>query len=81
MFYFGLDIKNISLKTPTTKNCVQKYTFNLQEMYAVHNLEDCIGKEELYLRKTTIFDVWDYYSSNYEFMFIQLYWIIKTNSM
>jgi hypothetical protein len=35
---------------------VQKYTFNLQEMYAVHNLEDCIGKEELYLRKTTIVD-------------------------
>jgi hypothetical protein len=27
------------------------------------------------------FYVWDYYSSNYEIMFIQLYWIIKTNYM
>ena len=57
---------------------------NLQEMYADVDLKDSLGKEELYLRKITMFYVWDYYYSNniyynYEIMLIQLYWIIKTN--
>jgi len=43
------------------------------------NLEDSLGKEELYIRKVKKNYVWDYYSSNYEIMFIQFYWIIKTN--
>jgi len=67
--------------------CSKKYTFNQKgseessRNVCSADLEDSIGKEELYLRKITIFDVWDYYSSNYEIMFIQLYWIIKTNSI
>ena len=53
------------------KNCVQKYTFNKKPSeessrnVCSADLEDSLGKEELYLRKITIFDVWDYYSSNY----------------
>jgi len=45
------------------------------------DLEDSLGKEQLYRRKIQTFHVWDYYSSNYEIMFIQLYWMIKTNYM
>ena len=45
------------------KNCVQKYTFNQKgseessRNVCSVDLEVCIGKEELYLRKITMFDV------------------------
>ena len=63
IFCFALsNKKNISLKTPTT-HCVQKYTFNQKRSEESSrnvcsvDLEVCIGKEELYLRKITTFDV------------------------
>ena len=76
---------NFSLKT-TNKKVGQKYTFNKKRPeessrnVCSADLDDSLGKEELYLSKGIIYDVWDYYySSSYEIMFIQLYWIIKTN--
>ena len=66
---------------------LKKYTFNEKLIEESSRnvcsayLDDSLGKEELYLRKIKHFDVWDYYSSNYEIMFIQLFWIIKTNYM
>ena len=63
------------------KNCVQKDTFNKNRLEESSRNVCSAGKEALYLRKITIFDVWHYYSSNYEIMFIQLYWIVRTNYM
>ena len=71
--------KKIS-KHQQKQNCVHKYTFNKKqsEESSVNvcstDLEDSLGKDELHLRKIKNNDVWDYYSSNYEIMFIQLYW-------
>jgi hypothetical protein len=45
------------------------------------DLEDSLGKEQLYRRKIKKNHVSDYYCSNYEIIFIQLYWIIKKNYM
>jgi len=87
IFYFTLCRKIYKSENTNNNNCVQKYTFNQKwseessRNVCSADLEDCIGKEELYWRKITIFDVWDYYSSIYEIMFIQLYWIMKTSSM
>jgi hypothetical protein len=62
---------NLSLKIPTKKLC--------SKIYIQWKTIRSIGKEELYLRKIKQIGVWDYYSSNYDIIFIQLYWIIKTN--
>ena len=54
MFYFGLDVKKYKSENTNNKNCVQKYTFNQKrsEESSINvcsvDLEDCIGKEELY---------------------------------
>ena len=63
MFYFGLDVKKYKSENTNNKNCVKKYTFNQKESeessrnVCSADLEDSNGKEELYLRKITIFDV------------------------
>ena len=79
--------KKFKSENTNEKIVLKKYTLNkklLEEssrnVYSEY-LEDSTGKEELYLRKIKHFDVWDYYSSNYEIMFIQLFWIIKSNYM
>jgi hypothetical protein len=71
--------KNISLKTPTAnKNCIQQYAFNQKgseessRNVCSSDLEDNNGKEELYLRKIKKIEIWDYFSTNYEILFIQL---------
>jgi hypothetical protein len=53
----------LSLKTLTTKNCAQKCTFNKKRSeessrnICCADLEDSLGKEELYLRKNFFFYV------------------------
>jgi len=78
--------KKFKSENTNKKNGVKKYTFNKKRCeessrnVCSANLKDSLGKEELYLREITIFDVLDYYyNSNYEIIFIQLYWIIKAN--
>ena len=74
--------KYIYLKTPTKQIYIKsKRSEESSRNVCSADLEGSIEKEELYLRKIAIFNVWDYFSSNYEIMFIQLYWIIKTNSL
>jgi hypothetical protein len=52
-----------SAPVTNNKNCIKKYTFNQKESeessrnVCSADLEDSNGKEELYLRKITIFDV------------------------
>jgi hypothetical protein len=64
--------KTYQSENTNNKNCVKKYTFNQKgseessRNVCSADLEDSNGKEELYLRKITIFDVWDYYSTKYE---------------
>ena len=72
--YFNLlyEKKTYQSENTNNKNCVQKYTFNQKgseessRNVCSADLEDTIGEEELYLRKITIFDVLDYYSTKYE---------------
>ena len=63
-----------------TIHSIKKDQKNLQEMYAVLIQKTTLGKKN-FITEKNIFDVWDYYSTNYEILFIQFYWIIKTNSM
>ena len=63
-FSFALCEKKDKSENTNNKNCVQKYTFNQKRSEESSrnvcsvDLEVCIGKEELYLRKITMFDVW-----------------------
>jgi hypothetical protein len=74
--------KTYQSENTNNKNCVKKYTFNQKgseessRNVCSADLEDNNGKEDLYLRKIKKIEIWDYYSTNYEILFIQLYWII-----
>ena len=57
MFYFGLDVKKYKSENTNNKKLCSKIYFQSSRNVCSADLEDCIGKEELYLRKTTIFDV------------------------
>ena len=63
MFFCSM-LKKKAWKHHQQKLCF-KYTFNQKRSEESSrnvcsvDLIDCIGKEELYLRKITIFDVWD----------------------
>jgi hypothetical protein len=79
--------KTYQSENTNNKNSVQKYTFNQKgseessRNVCSADLEDTIGKEELYLRKITIFDVLDYYSLEclccYLFLHKQIYIYIE----
>ena len=59
--------KNKSEKHQQQKLCSKIYSIKKRQEESSRNvysgdLEDSLGKEELRLRKITIFDVWNYYS-------------------